>query len=79
MKRELGTDPSSVRVAIGPSIGPCCYEVDDRVVDALKEQIPDLDDDIVQPKDNGRFMLDLKRANADILKVKPASKTVECP
>lgn len=68
MKREFGTDPGSVRVAIGPSIGPCCYEVDDRVVDALKEQIPDLYDDIVQPKDNGRFMLDLKRANADILR-----------
>lgn len=29
---ELGSSPSDVRVAIGPSIGPCCFEVGPEVV-----------------------------------------------
>jgi purine-nucleoside/S-methyl-5'-thioadenosine phosphorylase / adenosine deaminase len=31
MARAYGTRPSEVRVAIGPCVGPCCYEVDERV------------------------------------------------
>jgi YfiH family protein len=31
--RELGNDPRAA--AIGPHIGPCCYEVGDEVIDAL--------------------------------------------
>ena len=37
---ELGGDPCGVRVGIGPSIGPCCFEVGQEVV----EQIPGADD-----------------------------------
>jgi YfiH family protein len=33
--REFGTRPSDVVAAIGPSIGPCCYEVGSDVVDAF--------------------------------------------
>jgi YfiH family protein len=32
---EFGTDPKDVVVAIGPSIGPCCYEVGSELVDAF--------------------------------------------
>jgi YfiH family protein len=35
LTREFGTRPSDVVVAIGPSIGPCCYEVGPDVVDAF--------------------------------------------
>jgi polyphenol oxidase len=35
MTREFGTNPSDLRVAIGPSIGPCCYEVGADVRDAF--------------------------------------------
>lgn len=69
MNREFSTDPEAIRVAIGPSIGACCYEVDDRVVGALHKQMPSPSAGVVQPKANGRYQLDLKRANADILKV----------
>jgi polyphenol oxidase len=31
MARTYGTQPGEVRVAIAPCIGPCCYEVDERV------------------------------------------------
>jgi YfiH family protein len=33
--REFGTRPADVVAAIGPSIGPCCYEVGSELVDAF--------------------------------------------
>lgn len=36
MAAAYGTRPQDVLVAIGPSIGPCCYEVDERVLAPLK-------------------------------------------
>jgi YfiH family protein len=35
LEREFGTTPAEVVVAIGPSIGPCCYEVGTELVDAF--------------------------------------------
>ena len=35
MERECGTHPTNVVVAIGPSIGPCCYQVGSDLVDAF--------------------------------------------
>ena len=35
MGREFGSDPADLVVAIGPSIGPCCYEVGPDLVDAF--------------------------------------------
>jgi len=35
MEREYGTHPRNVVAAIGPSIGPCCYEVGSELVDAF--------------------------------------------
>jgi YfiH family protein len=35
LTREFGTQPTDVVVAIGPSIGACCYEVGSDVVDAF--------------------------------------------
>jgi hypothetical protein len=34
---DLGGDPASMRVVIGPSIGPCCFEVGDEVVAAFPD------------------------------------------
>jgi len=42
---ELGARPARVAVAIGPSIGPCCFEVGPEVVAAFRAvfgEIPDL-------------------------------------
>lgn len=33
--REFGTRPADLVVAVGPSIGPCCYDVGTEVVDAF--------------------------------------------
>ena len=35
LTREYGTRPADVVAAIGPSIGPCCYEVGSELVDAF--------------------------------------------
>jgi polyphenol oxidase len=35
LEREFGTKPADVVAAIGPSIGPCCYEVGTELVDAF--------------------------------------------
>ena len=35
LEREFGSRPADVVVAIGPSIGPCCYQVGSELVDAF--------------------------------------------
>ncbi len=36
MSRQFGARPADLVVALGPSIGPCCYEVGDELVDAFR-------------------------------------------
>ena len=55
---ELGGSPEGLRVGIGPSIGPCCFEVGDEVV----EQIPGAQDTSA-PGPNGRPHVDLWELN----------------
>lgn len=37
MRNQFGSDPALLRVGIGPSIGPCCYEVGTEVRDAWRD------------------------------------------
>lgn len=58
------TRPRDLRVAIGPSIGPCCYEVDERVAAALRTTFgDDVPAGVLTAKGGGRYWLDLRRAN----------------
>ncbi len=65
--RELGARPARVRATIAPSIGPCCYEVDAPVTSELRAAFPDLWERWVTPVRAGHVMLDLWRANEDLL------------
>jgi YfiH family protein len=40
--QELGAKPENLRVALGPSIGPCCFEVGPEVVDEFRAALGDV-------------------------------------
>ena len=65
---ERGGDPASFAAAIGPSIGPCCYEVDGPVIERLAHAFPDSWSRWVTTASAGKWMLDLWRANEDQLR-----------
>ena len=58
MVREFGVDLKNLIAAIGPSIGPCCYEVDDVVYEQGKNYY-----DCFMPTTVGHWRLDLWRMN----------------
>lgn len=39
---ERGATPDSLRVAVGPAIGPCCYELGDERLTRIHQETPDL-------------------------------------
>jgi YfiH family protein len=62
-----GGRPGRMRVAIGPSIGPCCYEVDAPVVARFGETHPGEWARWMRPGRPDHWMLDLWRANEEML------------
>lgn len=62
MGRQFGVQPADLFAFIGPSIGPCCYEVDAVVYQAMHHhRSPDA---FFHPgREAGRWMLDLPLAN----------------
>jgi len=61
MTECYGTQASDLRAAIGPSIGACCYEVDEAVIRHIRE-IPGADR-VLTPSVPGKKRLDLKELN----------------
>jgi polyphenol oxidase len=45
---ELGSRPENIRVALGPSIGPCCFEVGPEVVEQFRAVFGELPDMVVK-------------------------------
>ena len=63
MIKAFGTDPKNIRAAIGPNIGPCCFETDEDVPAALLETYGDA----ILPhisKKGSKFYVNLKAINA---------------
>lgn len=76
MTRQFGTRPVDLVVAVGPSIGPCCYEVGTELVDAFAAEGHErhlVDRWFLAPPpvrgshDRPRLRLDVARANCDQL------------
>jgi YfiH family protein len=57
MVARFGSQPAGLLAAIGPAIGPCCYEVGSEVADRFRQVIPEL------PDTGRKVNLDLAEAN----------------
>ena len=69
MAREFGSNPADLVVAIGPAIGPCCYEVGSDLVDAFAAAGHErylIDRWFMTPRDR-QMRLDVAGANRDQL------------
>lgn len=69
MVSVYGSNVSDIKVGIGHSAGICCYEIGDDVIEALKLEFSVQSiRDFVIPKRYGKYMIDLKEANAKLLR-----------
>lgn len=62
MKEVYGSEPKDIIAAIGPCIGPCCFEFG--LADAEKI----FDSEYYRALDNGKALVDILSMNVDILK-----------
>ena len=67
MKREFQTEVEDVVCAVGPSICQSCYEVSEDVALEFEQEFSGHRDEILQNKGNGKYQLDLWRANEIVL------------
>jgi YfiH family protein len=64
MAGRFGCGPADVHAAIGPSIGPCCYEVDEQVAEPVRRYYGQRAGALLRPgAREGRYLLDLWAAN----------------
>jgi len=71
MEREFGASPADIQAAIGPSIGRCCYEVDEAVAGPIREALGEAAEKEAErffvPAANGKYRLDLQQVNRQIM------------
>ena len=68
MHEVYGSEPKNIVAAIGPSICQSCYEVSDDVAEAFRANFTaDEAADILLDKGNGKYQLDLWKANWYVL------------
>ncbi len=85
MVRQYGCNPAEIHGAIGPSIGPCCYEVDDAVAAPLRQYYGADAEGLLTPgRTPGKYQLDLWEANrrdllsAGLVHVKSSQACTSC-
>ena len=61
MQENFGTTTKSCFVAIAPSIGKCCFEVGEEVLNACKKTFPN-NPELIEERE-GKFFVDLQTAN----------------
>lgn len=66
MVRHYDSDPKDIIALIGPSIGKCCYEVDQSVINEFENSFENVSSFTI-PKKDGKYMLDLWTANKIVL------------
>lgn len=66
MAEKFEAHPENLIVAVGPSIGLCCYEVDESLL-SIFSQYNDSWHKWAEPSESGRWRLDLPRASIDLM------------
>lgn len=66
LKRRYDVKPASIQAALGPAIGPCCYEIGTDVSLPLRQKWGNLAERCLRVKD-GRNFLDLRGLNSLLL------------
>ncbi len=61
---SLGARPESIRAAIGPAIGKCCFETDDDVPEAVSAWLQGDTARLFVKRADGKTLVDLRGANA---------------
>lgn len=64
----LGSRAENIRCAIGPGIGPGCFETDEDVPGEMARRLGNWTERYRKPLGNGRFQVDLKGLNGEILR-----------
>lgn len=59
LRRRFGSNPLRMQIGIGPSVGPCCYEVDEPVLERLRAGFPGWRT-VIREVGGRRAMLDLQ-------------------
>jgi len=67
MEEAFGCSPHDILVGMGPSIGPCCYEVGPQVIEEIKAVFSCHQEYIRRESKDGKGYLDLQKANRDQL------------
>jgi YfiH family protein len=66
MEERWNVPPEQIHVAIGPSIGACCYEVNDVVADQVR-QVTEQSSRVLKDAGIGKYMLNLQETNRILL------------
>jgi YfiH family protein len=64
MQQVFGSNPADIAAGIGPSIGPCCYEVGPDVVEGVRRAFDGAAETLLKPGKGERLHFDLWAANA---------------
>ncbi|MFC3882659.1 peptidoglycan editing factor PgeF [Bacillus songklensis] len=65
--QEEGIPLHDIYAAIGPAIEACCYIVDDKVIDLVKNVLDDQETSFYSLVSEGQYALDLKEVNKQLL------------
>ncbi len=64
--KSFGSNPGELMVGLGPSIGPCCYQIGEDVITAVMGSLPDPDAALIRQA-SGSVHFDLWEANRQLL------------
>jgi YfiH family protein len=76
MRGKFGSDPARMIAAIGPAIGPECYEVDEPVMGSVRD-VFSFWNKVATPRAPGRWSLDLVKVNrTELLQIGLVEKNI---